>query len=211
MSFELCNALAMIQRCMLVIFFDLVGKSIEVLMDRFFVYGDSFDACLENINVVLRRCIKTNLIFNWEKCHFIVKKGIVLIYKIYEKTIEVDPTKVEVISKLPLPFNVKGIRSFLGHVGLYHRFIKDFANIVKLLINLLVNDIKFNFDQDCFEAFEKLKCKLSSTLVITPPNWNFNFEIMCDVSDHIVPVVLGQRKKNKFHVIHYVSKVLNEA
>jgi len=82
-----------------------------------------------------------------------VKEGIVLGHKIYERGIEVDPTKVEVISKLPPPINVKGVQSFLGHVGFYRRFIQDFSNIVKPLSNLLVKDIKLKFDQVCLEAF----------------------------------------------------------
>lgn len=63
---------------------------------------------------------------NWEKCHFLVKEGIVLGHLVSERGIEVDQTKVEVISKLPPPVNVKGVRSLLGHAGLYRRFIKDF-------------------------------------------------------------------------------------
>nr|KYP59984.1 Retrovirus-related Pol polyprotein from transposon 17.6 [Cajanus cajan] len=119
MPFGLCNAPATFQRCMLVIFSDLVEKSIEVFMDDFSVFGSSFDECLTNLEVVLRRCLETNLILNWEKCHFMVTEGIVLGHKISHKGIEVDPAKVEVIEKLPPPINVKVIRSFLGHVGFY--------------------------------------------------------------------------------------------
>nr|KYP32756.1 Retrovirus-related Pol polyprotein from transposon 17.6 [Cajanus cajan] len=64
MPFGLCNALATFQRCMLAIFSDLVEKSIEVFMDDFSMFGSSFDECLANLEVVLRRCLKTNLILN---------------------------------------------------------------------------------------------------------------------------------------------------
>nr|KYP66266.1 Retrovirus-related Pol polyprotein from transposon 17.6 [Cajanus cajan] len=124
MPFGLCNAPATFQRCMLAIFSDLVEKSIEVFMDDFSVFGSSFDECLANLEVVLRRCLETNLILNWEKCHFMVTEGIVLGHKISHKGIEVDQAKVEVIEKLPPPINVKGIRSFLGHAGFYRRFIE---------------------------------------------------------------------------------------
>ena len=68
-----------------------------------------------------------------------------------------DKAKVEVISKLPPPVNVKGVRSFLGHAGFYRRFIKDFSKITKPLTNLLNNDVEFNFDDDCMQAFSEIK------------------------------------------------------
>ncbi|XP_020979513.1 uncharacterized protein LOC110272052, partial [Arachis ipaensis] len=127
MPFGLCNAPATFQRCMLSIFSYMVEKFLEVFMDDFSVYGDSFSSCLDHLTLVLKRCQETNLVLNWEKCHFMVTEGIVLGHKISNKGIEVDQAKVEVIEKLPPPVNVKAIRSFLGHAGFYRRFIKDFS------------------------------------------------------------------------------------
>ncbi|CAM8907713.1 unnamed protein product [Rhodiola kirilowii] len=87
----------------------------EVFMDDFSVYGSSFDDCLTNLAKVLKRCIETNLVLNWEKCHFMVQEGIVLGHLVSKRGIEVDRAKVQVIEKLPPPRDVKGIRSFLGH------------------------------------------------------------------------------------------------
>jgi hypothetical protein len=78
MSFGLCNAPASFQTCMMVIFSDLIEKVMEVFMDDFFVYGKTFEGCLENLNKVLKRCQLANLVLNWEKCHFMVREGIVL-------------------------------------------------------------------------------------------------------------------------------------
>ena len=77
MPFGLCNAPATFQRCMMSIFSDYVENIIEVFMDDFSVYGDSFDACLSNLTLVLKRCMDSNLVLNWEKCHFMVEQGIV--------------------------------------------------------------------------------------------------------------------------------------
>ncbi|CAM8960866.1 unnamed protein product [Rhodiola kirilowii] len=125
--------------------------------------------------------------------------------------IEVDKAKIEVMEKLPPPKDVKGIRSFLGHAGFYRRFIKDFSKIAKPLTNLLCNDTKFRFDEECLVAFEKLKKALVSAPIIQPPNWDLPFELMCDASDYAVGAVLGQRLDKKLHAIHYTSKVLNGA
>ena len=72
MTFSLCNAPATFQQCMLSIFSDMVEKFLEVFMDDFTVFEDSFDECLENLEKVIKRCIKKNLVLNWEKCHFMV-------------------------------------------------------------------------------------------------------------------------------------------
>ncbi|KAK1678838.1 hypothetical protein QYE76_039686 [Lolium multiflorum] len=176
-----------------------------------FVYGNSFDNCLRNLDKVLQRCEETNLVLNWEKCHFMVNEGIVLGHKISERGIEVDRAKVEAIEKMPYPRDVKGIRSVLGHAGFYRRFIKDFSKISKPLTNLLQKDVPFVFDDDCKEAFETLKKALTTAPIVEPPDWNLPFEIMCDASDFAVGAVLGQRVNKKLNVIHYASKTLDAA
>ena len=133
-------------------------------MDDFSVYGSSFDACLDNLSKVLQRCKETNLVLNWEKCHFMVTKGVVLGHIVSENGIEVDKAKIEVIEKLPPPTTVKGIRSFLGHAGFYRRFIKDFSKIAKPLTNLLAKDTPFEFNDACIDAFHRLKEALISAL-----------------------------------------------
>ncbi|CAM8910902.1 unnamed protein product [Rhodiola kirilowii] len=142
MPFGLCNAPGTFQRCMMAIFLEFIEEIMEVFMDDFSVYGSSFDDCLANLAKVLKRCIETNLVLNWE------------------------------MEKLPPPKDVKGIRSFLGHAGFYRRFIKDFSKIAKPLTNLLCNDTKFRFDEECLVAFEKLKKALVSAPIIQPPNWD---------------------------------------
>lgn len=107
-------------------------------MDDFSIFGKSFDSCLDRLNNVLKICTETNLVLNWENCHFMVTGGIVLGHKISVKGIDVDQAKFEVIEKLPPPVNVKCVRSFIGHAGFYMRFIKDFSKFSKPLCNLLI-------------------------------------------------------------------------
>ena len=111
--------------------------------------GGSFEECLINFETVLHKCIEKILMLNWEKCHFMVNQGIVLGHIISNRGIEVDKEKIGLISELPSPINVKTVRQFLGHVGFYRRFIKDFSKIAKPLYKLLEKDAKFSWDEDC--------------------------------------------------------------
>ncbi|KAK1699288.1 hypothetical protein QYE76_015985 [Lolium multiflorum] len=117
MPFGLCNAPATFQRCMSAIFHGFCESIVEVFMDDFSVYGNSFDNCLRNLDKVLQRCEETNLVLNWDKCHFMVNEGIVLGHKISERGIEVDRAKVEAIEKMPYPRDVKDRKGADNHVA----------------------------------------------------------------------------------------------
>ncbi|XP_022003438.1 uncharacterized protein LOC110900888 [Helianthus annuus] len=211
MPFGLCNAPATFQRCMVAIFHDMIEDSMEVFMDDFSVFGSSFDQCLGNLKRMLMRCEETNLVLNWEKCHFMVKEGVVLGHKISEAGLEVDPAKVDIISKLPPPTSVRAIRSFLGHAGFYRRFIKDFSKIARPMTRLLEKDAPFVFSDECMKAFKQLKQRLIEALILVAPDWALPFEIMCDTSDYAIGAVLGQRREKHFHPIYYASKTLHDA
>ena len=211
MPFGLCNAPATFQRCMMAIFADMIEHSMEVFMDDFTVFGDSYDECLENLANVLKRCEDTNLVLNWEKCHFMVKEGIVLGHRVSKNGLEVDKAKISVIEQLPPPINVKGVRSFLGHAGFYRRFIKDFSKVAKPLCALLEKDVEFKFNDACLKAFEELKRKLVSAPIMMAPDWALPFIVMCDASDYAVGAVLGQKKDKVFHPIYYASRTLDDA
>ncbi|XP_052185205.1 uncharacterized protein LOC127796840 [Diospyros lotus] len=211
MPFGLCNAPATFQRCMISLFSDFIDDFMEIFMDDFSVFGSSFDACLHNLSWVLKRCEESNLVLNWEKCHFMVREGIVLGHKVSSKGIELDRAKIELIEKLPVPKSVKEVRGFLGHAGFYRRFIKDFSKIAKPLTNLLVKDVPFQITDDCIHAFNCLKEKLIQAPIVSAPMWNLPFEIMCDASDDTLGAVLGQRIDKKFHTIYYTSRTMNDA
>ncbi|KAI4340737.1 hypothetical protein MLD38_025546 [Melastoma candidum] len=196
---------------MMAIFSDMVEKDIEVFMDDFSVFGDTFDLCLQNVEKVLTRCKATNLVLNWEKCHFMVNEGIVLGHKVSEKGLEVDMAKIEIIEQMQPPTNVKAVRSFLGDAGFYRRFIKDFSKIAKPLSKLLENDVRFEFTDEFLQAFQELKGRLVTAPIVIAPNWSLPIEIMTDASDFAVGVVLGQKKDKVFHTIYYASKTLSDA
>ncbi|GJT12346.1 reverse transcriptase domain-containing protein [Tanacetum coccineum] len=182
MPFGLCNASATFQRCMLAIFHDMIEESVEVFMDDFSVFGSSFDHCMNNLDKMLQHCKDVHLVLNWEKCHFIVKEGIVLGHKVSEAGLEVDKAKNQ-----------------------------NFSKIARPLTKLLEKDTPFEFDDECHNAFKLLKEKLTCAHVIVSPNWNLPFELMCDASDFAVGAILSQKDGRNFHSIYFVSKTLNTA
>ncbi|CAM8990655.1 unnamed protein product [Rhodiola kirilowii] len=176
MSFGLCNAPATFQRVVMSIFSELISDCVEVFMDDFTVYGNTFDECLLNV-----------------------------------EGIQVDKAKIDLITSLPYPSDQRGVKSFLGHVGFYRRFLKDFSKRVLPLSRLLQKDVPFEFTEECKAAFDDLKVALTSAPIIQAPDWTQPFEIMCDASDYAVGAVLGQRKEKKPMVIHYASRTLDVA
>ncbi|GJX80044.1 reverse transcriptase domain-containing protein [Tanacetum coccineum] len=168
-----------------------------------------------NLEKMLKRCEETNLVLNWEKCHFMVKEEIVLGHKVLGAGNEVDKAKIEAISKLPsqppLSTNGKSYLSFIGSHWFFRRFIKDFSRVVRPMIQLLVKDALFNFSEECIQAFEKLKRELTHAPIMIKPYWSLPFEVMCDAIDYAVGAVLGQRIDKHFKPIHYASKTMNKA
>ncbi|GJR79993.1 reverse transcriptase domain-containing protein [Tanacetum coccineum] len=196
---------------MMAIFHDMIEETMEVFMDDFSSFEDSFSSCLSYLNKMPKRCEDTNLVINWEKCHFMVKEGIVLRHKLSKSGIEVDKAKVDVIAKLPHPTSVKGIQSFLGHAGFYRRFIQDFSKIARPITHLLEKDTPFIFSKESIESFNILKKKLIEAPILVALDWDLPFEIMCDASDYAIGAVLGQCKTKHFQPIHYASKTMTDA
>ena len=196
LPFGLCNAPATFQREVLDIFVDLVHEWVEVYMDVFSLYGNKFDESLQNLEKVLIRCIESNLFLSNEKCFMLLTEGIVLGHHISPEGIKVDPTKVEIILKLPSPKNQKYVRSFLGYAGYYQRFIENFSKIALPLFKLLVKDVEFYWNSNCQIAFQILKEKLSIAPVLRGPDWKLPFHISTDALDIAVGGVLAQKEES---------------
>eukprot|EP00253_Pinus_taeda_P028167 PITA_28167 len=207
LPFWLCNAPATFQRAVLRSFSDLIHDCVEVYMDDFTIYGDSFEEALENLEKVLVRCKETNLSLSHEKCFMMFTKGIVLGHHISGDGIKVDKSKVEVISKLPIPNCKRDVRSFLGFTGYYRIFIENFTKIASPLFKLLTKDCELKWDPDCQAAFETLKTRISKAPILRGPNWELPFHISTDASDTTLGAVLGQKDLVP-HAIYYTNKNL---
>jgi len=140
-----------------------------------------------------------------------VEHGVVRRHVVSPKGLKVDKAKVDIIQSLPYPKYVKDVRSFLGHVGFYRRFIKDFCQIAYLLCALLTKDILFDFNEGFRRAFDQLKLKLITTHIVQFPNWALPFKMVCDASGKAIGAVLGPRVGKVPHVIYYASRTLDPA
>ncbi|GKE65208.1 reverse transcriptase domain-containing protein, partial [Tanacetum coccineum] len=168
MPFGLCNAPATFQRCMLAIFHDIIEESVKVFMDDFFVFENTFDKCLNNLDKMLQRCKDAHLVLNWEKCHFMVKERIVLGQKVSNVGLEVDKAKIDVISKLLPPTNIKDLKILeaLLDMPVFTDVSLNFSKIARPLTKLLEKDTPFELDDKCQEAFNLLKDKLTCAPII---------------------------------------------
>ncbi|GJX04343.1 reverse transcriptase domain-containing protein [Tanacetum coccineum] len=184
MPFGLCNAPGTFQRCMMEIFHDMIEKTMELFMDDFSVFGDSFDSCLSNLEKMLKRCENTNLVLNWEKCHFMCRKGIVLGHKISKSgNWEVDVLKA-----------------------------RDFSKIARKMTHLLEKETPFVFSKDCIDAFQTLKKKLTEAPILVVPDWNLPFELMCDASDFAIAYensLIYKERTKKLHDSKIKNRIFN--
>nr|GEX49523.1 reverse transcriptase domain-containing protein [Tanacetum cinerariifolium] len=188
-GWRVCIDYRTFQRCMMAIFHDMIEKTMEVFMDDFLVFVNSFQTYLDQLERMLKRCEDTNLCLNWEKNLFMVKEGIVLGHKISKNGIKVDKAKVDVIAKLPHPITVKA----------------------RTITRLLEKDTPFLFSKECVEAFQTLKRKLTEAPILISPDWDMPFELMYNASEFAIGAVLGQRQEKHFRPIHYASKTMTEA
>jgi hypothetical protein len=209
LPFRLCNSPTIFQREVLGIFVDLIHDCVEVYMDDFTVYGNTYQESLDNLNKLLIICQEMNLSLSHEKCKMLLTEGVVLGNHVSSEGIKVDPAKFEVIVKLPPPKTQKEVRIFLGHARYYQRFIENFKNIVAQMFRFLTKDIDFFWTDQCQTTFETLKDKLYAAPVLRGPNWALPFHISTDASDIPIGGLLGQKEDQQSYAIYFVSKNLS--
>ncbi|KAA3487525.1 Retrovirus-related Pol polyprotein from transposon 17.6 [Gossypium australe] len=216
MPFELCNAPTIFQHCMIVIFSDMVEKFLEVFMDDFSIFDNTFENCLKNLELVLCRCEEANLVLNWEKCHFMVCEGIVLGHKISQEGIAVNKIKIEVIKKLPPLATVKAVlgqrKDKVFHAIYYaSRTLADaqlhYTTIEKELLDVIFAFEKFISylvgNKDGNIQLIKKEFPDEQLLVITALPWNENY---CKGIDFMGPFPSSWGNMYILVAVDYVSK-----
>src|SRR4030042_881344 len=204
MSFGLTNAPATFSRLMNYIFMDYLDKFVVVYLDDILVYSKNKEEHAEHLRLVLERLREHQLYAKYSKCEFWLSEVTYLGHVISKDGIAVNLERVQAILDWTPPKNVKQVRSFLGLASYCCRFIENFSKIAKPLTNLLHKAVKFEWTEKCQESFQTLKDKLTSALVLAPPDSRKDFVIFCDASRQGLGCVLMQERK----VIAYASRQL---
>lgn len=211
MPFGLKNAPACFQRMMNNVLNELQGKVCFVYLDDIVVFGETLKQHNERLIVVLDRLRKANLKIQLNKSEFLKKEVEYLGHLITNKGLLPNLKKVEAIDKLQEPTNQRGIKSFLGMIGYYRKFVQNFSTIAKPLYTLLKKNVHFNWKQEQKESFIELKNKLKEFTILRYPDFNKEFVITTDASNIGIGAVLSQEYEGKDLPVHFISRTLNNA
>jgi hypothetical protein len=211
MPFGLKTAPATFQRVMNTALSGLTGTRCFVFLDDIVIYANSLADHDRKVRDVFRRLRQNNLKLQPEKCEFLRTEVTFLGHKISERGVEPDTLKVEAIETFPKPNTVKQLKSYLGLIGYYRRFIPQFSKIAAPLHKLLKKDAKFAWGEDQEIAFRTLKQKLMSGPILRYPNFSEDFILTCDASNEGAGAILSQGEVGKDLPIAYASRSFNKA
>jgi hypothetical protein len=209
LPFGMSNGPAMFCRLMGMI---LGGLSfVEVYLDDILIHSKTLKDHLEHIEIVFKCLKKASLKLNFAKCKWCQKAIKYLGHIISKDVVKTDEDKVKTIKNWQEPRNLKQLQQFLGLAGYYRKFIRDFARIAAPLYALTKKDCNWKWNEDCVDAFSKLKLALMSDPILRMPNFGIQFHIYCDASGLAVGGVLCQTEYGAEYVIAYASKILKGA
>lgn len=210
MPFGLKNAPATFQRVLDDILRDLIGKSCLIFMDDIICFGTSLQESIQNLDKVLQKLSEYNLKVQIDKCAFLQKEVEFLGHVVTRDGIKPNPNKIKAIKDWPIPKNQKELRGFLGIMGYYRRFIRDFAKIVKPLTIQLKKDQQITHTPDFVDTINKCKNILSSSDILSYPDFSQNFILTTDASNYCLGAVLSQKIKNVERPIAFASRTLQK-
>ncbi|XP_074305116.1 uncharacterized protein LOC141640055 [Silene latifolia] len=204
LPFGLTNAPAVFMDLMNRVFRSYLDRFVIIFIDDILIYSKDEMEHFRHLRIVLETLRKNKLYAKFKKCAFWLKEISFLGHVVSEKGIQVDPQKIEAITKWPALKNVAEVRSFLGLAGYYRRFVKDFSKITQPLTNPIRKSTKFVWNEKCEEAFYELKNRLTSAPILRQPNGIDGLEVYSDASKLGLGCVLMQHGK----VIAYASRQL---
>jgi len=212
MSFGLKNAGATYQRATVTLFHDMMHKEIEVYVDDMIAKARTVDEHITNLRKLFKRLRKYKLRLNPAKCTFGATSGKLLGFVVSEKGIEIDPDKIKAIQNLPSPKTQKEVRDFLGRLNYIARFISQLTAKCDPIFKLLKKRDPGEWDEECQNAFEKIKDYLTNPPVLVPPVPERPLILYLTVFENSMGCVLGQQDENgkKEHAVYYLSKKFTE-
>jgi len=210
LPFGLKNAPAEFSRIMYSALGDLPG--VLVYLDDITIHSKSMEQHLEHLENVLKRLREANLKLNPSKCEFAKTRVHVLGHWVSFNKVEMHPNKISAVQNMKEPTNVKELQQFLGLTGYYRRFVQDYARVAAPLVKLLKAETKWNFEQECQEAFNNLKNRLVSYPTLRMPELERPFLLYTDASGFAIGAILSQVDDNgNEYVCSYASRQLKNA
>ncbi|CAK1596608.1 unnamed protein product [Parnassius mnemosyne] len=211
MPFGLKNAPATFQRLMNTALTGLQGIRCFVYLDNIVIYSHDLNSHIDNLSSVFQRLRNYNLKLQPDKCEFLRREVAYLGHQITKDGVNPNPEKVKAVTQFPTPKSPKDIKSFLGLVSYYRRFIANFSEIAKSLTQLLKKGVPFLWENQQQVAFDELKHKLTSAPILIYPDFSIPFILTCDASNYAVAAVLSQGPIGKDRPIAFASRTLNES
>lgn len=182
-----------------------------IYLDDIIVFGQTFEQTLSRLEMVLGRLRGAGLKLKPTKCHWFKRSVKFLGHVVSDKGVQCDPDKVACIVNWHAPHTVREVRSFLGLVSYYRRFVPNCSSLMKPLLNLLRKIVRFVWNIFCDDAFESLKRSLTTSPILAFPNRYDQFILDTDASDFGTGAVLSQFQNGEERVIAYGSHALNPA
>nr|XP_027090330.1 uncharacterized protein LOC113711365 [Coffea arabica] len=208
MPFGLKNAGATYQRTMTTLFHDMIHREMEVYVDDIIIKSKRAEDHLVDLKKLFERLRKYNLKLNPAKCAFGAPAGKLLGFIVSKKGIEIDSTKIKAIRDMPVPKTQKDVKSFLGKINFIGRFIGQLTATCEPLFKLLRKNVPLYWNEECQQAFDKIKDYLLHPPVLVPPKPGRPLIMYLSVLDGAVGCVLGQHDESgrKEQAIYYLSK-----
>ena len=192
MPFGLTNAPTAFMDLMHRVFQPYIDQFVVVFVDDILIYSQSEWEHEYHLRIVLLLLRNHQMYAKFSKCEFWLTDVRFLGHVVSTSGVSVDPEKVEVVMSWERPKSVFEIRSFLGLVGYYRRFIKDFSRIATPMTRLTRKEVKFEWDDRCEEAFQELKRRLTSAPILIVPDREQGYTVYCDASRAGLGCVLMQ-------------------
>lgn len=211
MPFGLRNAPATFQRLMDRLKNSIPDVPILAYLDDLIILSPTFNDHMSHLAKTFKQLEKFKLRAHRQKCRFVCSEVKYLGHIITKHGLNVDPAKVEAITSLPAPANIKKLLSFIQTCSWYRRFIPGFADVVQSLTKLTKKNAKWIWESEQTHAFDTLKTLLTSAPVLQQANEHEPFIIRTDASGYAIGAVLSQGEKDKEHPIEYASRLLTAA
>nr|GEU53209.1 hypothetical protein [Tanacetum cinerariifolium] len=205
MPFGLSNAPSTFMGLMNHIFCDFIGRFVVVYFEDILIFSPNIQQHLQYLRDVFIVLKDQKLFANHGKCHFLITEIVFLGYLISGDGIQMDKTKVHAITSSPPPKTLHDVRSFHGLDSFYRGFIRNFSTIVAPITECLKGS-SFVWTDEAQQAFDDLKIRVTSALVLALPNFHEVFQVECDASGLANGGVLSQGKRP----IAFFSEKLNE-